>query len=79
MWIGKQLRTRLTESTKGEQAVASSSSWGTLMRKLWFQRKVGAKHLGERKEGVRYISVNSCLEFTVLKALKANKKFWKQC
>lgn len=79
MSIVKQVRTRLIKSTKGEQAVASTSSWETLTRKLWFQRKVGAKHLGERKEGVGYISVNSCLEFTMLKVLKANKKFWKQC
>lgn len=75
MSIVKHLRTRFRESTKVEQAVASTSSWKMLMRKIWFQRKVGAKHLGERKEGVGYISVNSFLEFTVLKVYKANKRF----
>lgn len=76
MSIVKHLRTRFRESTKVEQAVASTSSWKMLMRKIWFQRKVGAKHLGERKEGVGYISVNSRKEF---KVYKANKRFWKQC
>lgn len=49
--IVKHLRTRFIEGTKVEQVVASTNSWKTLRRKLWFQRKVGAKHLGGRKQG----------------------------
>lgn len=47
--------------------------------KALVSEKSRCQTLWGRKEGVGYISVNSSLEFTMLKVFKANKRFWKQC